>query len=160
MIHEFRAATIRRHGQATANNFPKRRQISLDSCKLLRRAKVHPKSGNHFIHDQQRAIAPRNFPQSSEKSRNWLNNTHICSNRLDDDRRDLVLVLREQPLDRMPNRCKARSASVQQALAELPGTPQFPKSQAPTRLRKKTIRVAVVAAFKLHNEIALRHSAR
>ena len=99
MIHKFRAPAVCRNRQAPANNFAKRGQITLHSSKFLSRPVVHPKSGNHFVDNEQRAVTPSNVSQSLQKSRHWLNDAHVGSDWLDDHRRDRILALRKEPLD-------------------------------------------------------------
>ncbi len=121
---------------------------------------MQTKSGDHFIHDQQRAVPLADFLQSLQETHLRGHHSHIGSDRLDDHPSDLILVLEKDSFDRLQivirhvqrQRCQCRRHS------RAFGNPQ--RRQAGSGLRQEAVRMSVVTTLKFDDEIAFRHAAR
>src|SRR5260370_35492767 len=68
LAHDIGAPTVGRQRKTSANDFAERREIGLDSIKLLRAAQGQAESSHHFIEDQQRAVPVGENAQSFERA--------------------------------------------------------------------------------------------
>ena len=119
---------------------------------------MHPESGDHFVEYEHNLRIRGEFPQSFQESVSRRNHTHIAGHRLHDDRRDLVPVLRHDPLYRLevvvwrgegiPRRARGHAGAAGHARGE----------RRRPRLNQKAVGVPVPAALELDHLLAARIS--
>ena len=95
-LHQVAPATVRAHGQATADYLAQCRQIRSDSEPLLRATQCHAKAGHHFIKNEQSAVLTSLRPQFGQEFRDRRDVPRIAHDRLHYDACDLVALLAEE----------------------------------------------------------------
>src|SRR5260370_6696323 len=113
-----------------------------------------------FVHDKQRAVLLTDFLQSLQVASLRGNNSHVRSNGLDDDRRDLIFMLEKYAFDSLEIVIGHVQRQRRQRWRHSRTLRNTKRSEAGTRLRQKTVRMPVIAAFEFDNKVSLRRPAR
>ena len=91
VLHHIDPTTDRADRQTTADHLAEAGQIGLHVVLRLGAARPDPESGDHLVEDEQRADTVALGPQTVEEARRWRDDAHVRRDRLDDDRRDLLV---------------------------------------------------------------------
>ena len=95
VFHVVGAAAMGARGEAPADHLPQDRQVRADAEGFLRAAQAQPKTGNHFVKDQQGFVLPGQVAQRFEKAFGGRHTAHVARHRLDDQGCDFTPVRRE-----------------------------------------------------------------
>ena len=159
-LHDIGAAAIGADRQAAADDLAEAGQVRPDAEHLLRAARRRAKPGDHFVEDEQDAVAIADRAQALQEAVAGRDDPHVAGDRLDDDRGDLVAVPLDGRLDRRQV-VVAREQRVGRDRRRDAGAGRHAeRHRARARLHEERVRVAVIAALELDDLVALRGRAR
>ena len=130
-FHDVAASAIGRHRQPPADNFPEYGQVRPNAEGILRAAIGDAEAGDHFVENQQRAVALRDFAQALKKSRlpaapRPCSRPPVRRSPRRFSRRAAGKVARPRR-----DRCKARSSVSSASAAGTPGLAEMPSVASP-----------------------------
>ena len=103
-LHQLGPAAERRRRQPAADDLAEDRQVGRDAVALLRAAAGDAEAGDHLVEDEQRAARVAERPQRLEEAGRRRDDAHVAGDRLDEDRREPLAVLRPRPRRRRRRR--------------------------------------------------------
>ena len=89
-VHDVGRSAIRANRQSTADDLSKRRQVGKNSISFLSAAESQPKSGHHFVKNEQGLVAQRDLAQGIQIEGRRRDASHVAHHRLHDHAGNLV----------------------------------------------------------------------
>src|SRR3984957_20058003 len=159
-FHDVPAPAVGRHGQPAADNFPQRGEIRADAVEFLCTAVTDAKAGDHFVENQQRAIALGDFAQAFEKAERGRRNAHVRGHRFDNHRRDFSRVLLEDFLDGVGVVIRRVQRQFRQRFGHARARRDAECREARAGFDQKAVGMPVVTAFEFQQQVTLGEPAR
>ena len=158
--HQIFAAAVGADRQPAADDLAEARQIGNDAAPALRAAGTDAESGDHFVEDQQDAVARADLAQALQKPRLRQHHAHVAGDRLDDERGDLIGERFAEPLDRRHVVIGGEQRVGCRGARDARAGRHAERRQARPGLHEKLIAVPVIAALELDDLLAPRVRAR
>ena len=152
-LHDVAAPADRADRQAAADDLAERGQVGHDVVLGLRAAVAEPEPGDHLVEHQQRADSIALGAQALQKPVDRCDDSHVRGDRLDDDRGDLLVELRNDVV-RHDHRVGHRAGGHAGRAGKAEG------GDAAASGRQQRIGRAVKVAVEDHEAVAAREAAR
>ena len=158
--HDVATTAIRAEGQAATDDFAERGEIRRDAEKFLRAAVREAKARHDFVEDEQRARFVGDRAKALQIAFFRRDEAHVADNGLENHRSDFVTAFVEKFLCGGEIVVRKRDGCARDGLWNTGAVGHAERRETAARFRQKIISSAVVAAFELHDEIALCETAR
>jgi len=155
LLHHLAAPAKGAHRHAAANDFAQANKVGPDAIAPHGAVRRHPEARHHLIDNQQCAVLVAAFPQGFEKSRRWRDAAHIARHRFDDDTGHLLADLTEGFTHTTAVVVGEGHGVIGQRLGHAGGAGHAQGQGAGTGFYQQGVGVAVVAAFKLDDLVAV-----
>jgi len=134
--------------------------VGLDVVKPRGAFEAHAETGDHFVEDQQDAVALRDRAQELQVLFRLQQQTVVRRDGLDDHRRDVVRVIGDRHLEGAPVVQRHHDRIVRHRVGHAGGGGDAEGRQPAARLHQQGVHVSVVTAFELDDQRTTRHAAR
>mmetsp|Transcript_508 Transcript_508/g.1557 ORF Transcript_508/g.1557 Transcript_508/m.1557 type:complete len:443 (+) Transcript_508:800-2128(+) len=156
VLHDLALAAVGAHGEPPADHLAHGGEVRGDAPVLLRAAVGDAEAGHHLVKHEHRAVLGAQVAEALEELLVRDDEARVAHDGLEDDARDLVLVVLEDGLHGGEVVVARAQRGLGGALGHAGRVGQAEGGHAGARLHEEGVRVAVVAALELDHLVAPR----